>query len=848
MSEVDLDFAPVGDRRNVAEDGTGNVGGGGAVVVRTSECGVSDTPPRGLIPYPKTMTLMFLNTVLNLIFASLAAGGEGSQLCVGPPTIPEHACLTPYSYFVIWLTITILLAMVNDIEPDIVLLCATVTLVLTPGPCTNQQVEPGCTIISSDEAWRGFSQPAILAAATLLVFARCLEETRAVELMITPCLKGATNEVSAVARLAFPTFFFSSFLNSTPIVAMLIPVCEAWCAKSGFKLTTVLMPLSFSAMLGGLTSLVGTASNMVLNAQINADDDPPIKEFGFFTQAIAGVPAAMAGLTTLSFLAPILLGRLGPADATGQSGSNGGGSGGGSSGRPTLERDTSVRGSGSMPANMRGTFTAVDEHVQRGYELELLVQPGCVVLNETVLTLQRKVTSDATPYRDIAPTESLSVSVPPPEGGIEPFRVLWVTKKEGTKHTASSRGLQDVHLHTGDKIGVSVAAHVVPFLRSIHGLEAAAEQPSAALANGAKRRCLYEVVLSKNSPLVGSSVSAAAGHKSLVYTVLWAIRRNAVQVAMSVRTYGSMKVSSMRSGRLASGKQGGEKPLQAGDTLLLDADEDFGEKHKNNKGYSLITMVPFSLGPESAATAKPTWLLSLQFYCSHLSLLLMVVVSIMNWMPILPLSFLLAAGLISIGCITPEQAWASIKYRVILTIMAAFGLGDALDNTDVADIIAAALVTVGDVVGPWFFLLIVFSTTAGLSFLVGSTPAIILLYAAVRLTAAVPGITIGHSMMALMLGAVCALATPVGFATNLMVQARAGYVFGDFFLLGSIVTAVIGVVSCSIIVMLPDDLVPEAINANRTNRYVAGSYGHLGDYAYTVEGGMHDVHFANYAL
>ena len=235
---------------------------------------------------------MFLSTVLCLTAAVVASEGEGSQLCADYPTIPEKACLTPYSYFVIWCTISILLAMVNDIEPDIVLMFATVMFSILPGPCKGKQrllLEAGeeahCTIITAEEAWQGFRAPAILAAATLLVFARCLEETRIVEAMITPILRGATNEVSAVARLAFPTLFFSSFLNSTPIVAMLIPVCETWCAKSGFKLTTVLMPLSFSAMLGGLTSLVGTASNMVLNAQIDADEEAPIYQFDFFTQA-----------------------------------------------------------------------------------------------------------------------------------------------------------------------------------------------------------------------------------------------------------------------------------------------------------------------------------------------------------------------------------------------------------------------------------------------------------------------------------------------------------------------------------------------------------------------------------
>jgi len=757
------------------------------------------------------MFLMLINTVVNCVLGGIAAEGEAYQLCVGPPQIQEHACLTPYSYFVIWLTVVILLAMVNDVAPDLILMFATIIMSILPGPCGEGQEGPTCYLISAREALQGFSAPAILAAATLLVYARCLEETKAVERMITPCLAGAKSDVSAVMRLAFPTFFFSSFLNSTPIVAMLIPVCEAWCARSGFKLQVVLMPLSFSAMLGGLTSLVGTASNMVLNAQIEADDNPPIYPFGFFTQAPAGVPAAVAGLVVLSFLAPVLLGNLGGAEQ---------GAGEGDALPAPSQMSARLRVGGST------VITDTDVHLQRGYELEVLVMDGCPLVGQTVKELFEIVVNSRTsanPYRDVHSTSAISATGST-NNAVAPLKVSWITRKDGTRREAAALGFDTLKLEVGDQLGLSLAATVVPALRRVKGLKAAAELASDAYKHHPKGRALFELALSQHSDLVGLDTATAASHRDLQYSVLWAVRTSPLEQGIGLLSLGSTKRSTKRagamSGKMLDAAAGGSSSsaasgLQAGDFLLVEADDDFGEAHKSDKSYALITLVPGSVraptSEDAAASTKPEWLEQFQFWMSILSLVLMVVVSITGLIPILPLSFLLMFSLISIGCITPEQAWLSIKYRVILTIMAAFGLGDALDNTDVADIIAAALVSTGEVVGPWFFLVIVFMVTALLSFLVGSTPAIILLYASVRLTSNVPGLKISQSLMALMLGAVCALATPVGFATNLMVQARAGYGFGDFFVLGSVVTATICLVSCSIILILPDSLLPEVV-------------------------------------
>ena len=813
----------------------------------------SEAKPRPLVPYPKTTILMALNTILNVIFAAIASGGSDSQVCSGPPTIPEKACLTPYSYFVIWTTVTILLCMVNDVEPDVLLMFATIMLSILPGPCTGNQEGPDCTIISAREAFQGFAAPAILAAATLLVYARCLEETKVVEKLITPCLRGATNEVSAVARLAFPTFFFSSFLNSTPIVAMLIPVCEAWCARSGFKLQVVLMPLSFAAMLGGLTSLLGTASNMVLNAQIEADDEPPIQPFTFFSQAPAGVPAALAGITVMSFLAPVFLGKLG-GDA-GDIGDDG-------NAANALPAPMSVRGRASSgmrgstwSGKLTGKITAADEHVHRGYEIEVMVMDNCQLLGQACTSIVAACTGahpetrgSANPYLDLADDDggtSLAAD------GIAPVKIVWLMRKDGTKCDGSNANIATTKLEVGDRIMLSLSAHVVPPLRKIVGLTAAAEMASEQYKHQPKRRCLYEAALTAKSPLIGLDHTTAQGHPALQYTVLWAVRASPMEVGMSLKMAstkgGPQSVKRGLSAKILGSLSSSAGPLsglQVGDCLLLEADEDFQAQHwRIDPSYSMITIVPGSLPPESGEDAKPAWLVAFQFYASVVSLLLMVVVSIMDWMAILPLSFLLMFSLVAIGCITQEQAWVAIKYRVILTIMAAFGLGAALDNTDVADIIAAGLVTFGQASGSFLFLLTVFTVTALLSFLVGSTPAIILLYAAVRLTEST-GVEIGRTMLALMLGAVCALATPVGFATNLMVQARAGYVFADFFLLGSIVTAVVGLVSCTIINILPEDMLPTPIT--NLTKVLDGASGD--DYIHNQPRMAFDRNFAHYAL
>jgi Na+/H+ antiporter NhaD/arsenite permease-like protein len=204
--------------------------------------------------YRITFVILLLGTAGLIGLASLP-----DPICVVGSS-HTGACLNFDSYWTMWLLFASLLLMIHDSPPDIVLLGTTTLLLLTK-------------VITNEEAWRGISSPSVLVIGVLFVIARALEETRAIEMLLLPMLGSPTSTRVAVLRLCLPVAFASAFLNNTPIVAMLISVCEGWAARNGLSIHALLMPLSFAAMLGGMCTLIGTSTNLVLNSQIENDPE-----------------------------------------------------------------------------------------------------------------------------------------------------------------------------------------------------------------------------------------------------------------------------------------------------------------------------------------------------------------------------------------------------------------------------------------------------------------------------------------------------------------------------------------------------------------------------------------------
>ena len=122
--------------------------------------------------------------------------------------------------------------MANEFAPDLTMLGFTVLLTLSG-------------VITDAQAWAGFSSTSVLSIGALFVVARALEETRAVEMLLLPILGRPRGHRSALLRLCLPVGLFSAFLNNTPIVAMLLPICEGWAARSNLSIKVPRAPAPY---------------------------------------------------------------------------------------------------------------------------------------------------------------------------------------------------------------------------------------------------------------------------------------------------------------------------------------------------------------------------------------------------------------------------------------------------------------------------------------------------------------------------------------------------------------------------------------------------------------------------
>ena len=71
----------------------------------------------------------------------------------------------------------------------------------------------------------------------------------------------------AVVRVCIPVLFIAAFLNNTPIVALMAPILIAWARRSGVPVKKLLIPMAFSATLGGTCTLIGTSTNLIIAGQ-----------------------------------------------------------------------------------------------------------------------------------------------------------------------------------------------------------------------------------------------------------------------------------------------------------------------------------------------------------------------------------------------------------------------------------------------------------------------------------------------------------------------------------------------------------------------------------------------------
>ncbi len=160
-------------------------------------------------------------------------------------------------------------------------------------------------LIDMDSMAKVFSNEAPLTIAALFVIGGALEKSGAVN-QIGRLLERRVNGGVRTSIFAFTVVaaFFSAWMNNTAIVAILMPVVLGFARSKNIAASKLLIPLSYSSILGGCCTLIGTSTNLLVNGSLR---DMGLEPMSMFELTPIGVPLAIAGVAYMVILGPKLL-------------------------------------------------------------------------------------------------------------------------------------------------------------------------------------------------------------------------------------------------------------------------------------------------------------------------------------------------------------------------------------------------------------------------------------------------------------------------------------------------------------------------------------------------------------
>ncbi|ABO99003.1 DASS family transporter: sodium ion/sulfate [Ostreococcus lucimarinus CCE9901] len=562
-------------------------------------------------------------------------------------------------------------------------------------------LELAASIVDLGEGLKGFSNKGLLTVACLFVVAAGISNTGALDYYMSKALGTPKSAADAQLRLMVPIAVVSAFLNNTPVVAIMIPIVQKWSRKCKISSAQLFIPLSFSSILGGTCTLIGTSTNLVVDG-MRRERYPNERALGLFELSKFGVPVLLSGLAYMLIAAPALL--------------------------PGGARDGNRAGGQDM--DMDDLTFAIPMRVVSGGALDGKTIRGVDLANVPGLFCTA-----------IQSNASSEMRIPDAETILNGEDILWFA---------------------GDMNGMQT-------LRRIPGLVSQENQVEKLKHVRKTDRRLVQAVISQGSSLVGRCVRDT--HFRTRYdAVIIAVQRSGGRIQARI----------------------GDIVLEAGDVLLLDTSTSFLLDHKSDPTFALISEIEDSAPPQfdkllpSLGTA-----------------VVMIAVFVAGALDLFVAALLASGVMLATGCLTQEQARAAVKWDVIVTIAAAFGISAAMEQSGVAAGIASTLVSAGNGMGTGKpgILVAVYLATVVLCNIVGNNAAAALMYPIAAGAAEKQGIDNVQMSYLLMLAASASFMSPFGYQTNLMVYGPGGYVFANFLKFGAPMQVVQLIVSVSVVLL-----------------------------------------------
>ena len=190
------------------------------------------------------------------------------------------------------LGVAVILFISERLRVDLIALLVLVALTLTG-------------LITSEEAFSGFSNPAVVTVWAVFILSGGLSRTGIANAVGRKVLQVAGNgEVRLIVVIMVTAGVMSAFMNNVGVAAMLLPVVIDIARRTHLPPSRLLIPLAFGSLLGGLTTLIGTPANILASIALQENDLPP---FQFFEFAPIGLAIMVAGILYMAFIGRRLL-------------------------------------------------------------------------------------------------------------------------------------------------------------------------------------------------------------------------------------------------------------------------------------------------------------------------------------------------------------------------------------------------------------------------------------------------------------------------------------------------------------------------------------------------------------
>jgi len=531
-------------------------------------------------------------------------------------------------------------------------------------------------ILSPADGLSGFSNPATVTVAAMFILSEGVRRTGILEL--------AGDFFSDKMQDNYKTWFFallifiaviSAFINNTAAVAIFIPVIMGIASKVGVSPSKMLMPLSFAGMIGGVTTLIGTSTNILVSS---IAVERGLDAISMFELTPMGIVYIISGFLFLYFIG--------------------------------------IR----MIPERRKEKQLTDQFEMQSFLTDIIINPESELVGK--LLNQRKM------------AEELDIDV------------IRVFKKHGDRSAQRS----EVLLEGGDILRIRGNAGEIKKLmdREDFSIKSQSEWADEDLQHG--QDALLEAVVAPDSSLDNKRLGDFPFYEK----------------------FGGVPLAIRKSGKIFHDKLSDVK-LSGGDSILLSMSSERVVELENAPSFVVVSQIGHRLYREEK-TLLAIGILAGVVAFAALGIISIVVSAI--------------AGVILMiltGCLSTDEAYEAVNWKVIMLLAGVLPLGTAMDQTGAAELMALGMVDLLQNFGPTVLMSGFFLFTLLITGVMSNNASAALLAPIAIEVASSIGVQPEPFLYSVTFAASLSLITPFGYQTNTMIYGPGQYTMWDFFKVGA---------------------------------------------------------------